>query len=204
MSLIVTIFGIVFLTQLISWIGQSVLLEFAYGVYMRLFHWSTILRRRQLRAEILSTKAELLKTSAQDHFAKWAKLRRSVDKGLSELEKLNSEIATTKTTFSLKFNGFIWMLTTGLQLACSLWYRNSPVFYLPPGWFGPLTWWLGFPFAPKGAVSVGIWQMACKRVILVGEGVVKEFLVSQSVPSPAEDDETKTQVGDEQPEKKET
>lgn len=28
-------------------------------------------------------------TSAQDQFAKWAKLRRSVDKGLSDLEKLS-------------------------------------------------------------------------------------------------------------------
>jgi CHD5-like protein len=34
-------------------------------------------------------KAELLQTSAQDQFAKWAKLRRGVDKGLSDLEKLS-------------------------------------------------------------------------------------------------------------------
>ena len=34
-------------------------------------------------------KKELLQTSAQDQFAKWAKLRRSVDKGLTDLEKLS-------------------------------------------------------------------------------------------------------------------
>lgn len=34
-------------------------------------------------------KKELLQTSAQDQFAKWAKLRRSVDKGLADLEKLS-------------------------------------------------------------------------------------------------------------------
>jgi hypothetical protein len=31
-----------------------------------------------------------MKTSAQDQFAKWAKLRRSVDKGLGDLEKLSA------------------------------------------------------------------------------------------------------------------
>jgi hypothetical protein len=46
-------------------------------------------RQRQLKSEILLKKAELLQTSAQDQFAKWAKLRRSVDKGLADLEKLS-------------------------------------------------------------------------------------------------------------------
>ena len=46
-------------------------------------------RQRQLKAELLTTKKELMQTSAQDQFAKWAKLRRSVDKGLAELEKLS-------------------------------------------------------------------------------------------------------------------
>lgn len=31
-----------------------------------------------------------MRTSAQDQFAKWAKLRRSVDKGLADLEKLSA------------------------------------------------------------------------------------------------------------------
>ncbi|TFK67397.1 hypothetical protein BDN72DRAFT_843175 [Pluteus cervinus] len=200
MSLIVTMFAIVFFTQLISWVGQSVLLERAYGAYLRLFQYGLITQRRKLKADILNTKAELMRTSAQDHFAKWAKLRRSVDKGLADLEKLNSELATAKTTFSMKFNTFIWVLTTGLQFAVGLWYRNSPVFYVPPGWFGPLTWWLAFPFAPKGSVSVGIWQMACKRVILIGERVVKDFIGS---PELAES-ENENEVDNKVPQKKES
>ena len=46
-------------------------------------------RQRKLKSEILLNKKELLQTSAQDQFAKWAKLRRSVDKGLADLEKLS-------------------------------------------------------------------------------------------------------------------
>ncbi|KAG6897779.1 GET complex subunit get1 [Termitomyces sp. T32_za158] len=108
---------------------------------------------RAKRKEVLNTKAELLKTSAQDQFAKWAKLRRNVDKGIAELEKLNSDVASTKTAFSLKFNSAIWLLTTGVQFFVGWWYRKVAVFYLPPGWFGPLGWWLSFPFAPAGQWS---------------------------------------------------
>ena len=70
----------------------------------------------------------------------------------------------------------MWIMTTGLQFAIGWWYRKAAVFYLPPGWFGPLTWWLALPFAPAGSVSCGVWQMACKRVIKVGERVVKEVM----------------------------
>lgn len=178
MSLVVTIFAIVFFTQLISWVGQSVLLERVYSVYLRIFHAQTAAKQRKLKDDLLNTKNELMRTSAQDHFAKWAKLRRSVDKGLADLEKLNGEISSKKTKFSLKFNSFVWILTTGLQLVVTFYYRRTPVFYVPPGWFGPVTWWLAFPFAPKGSVSVGIWQMACRRVVAVLEGVVKELWAS--------------------------
>lgn len=75
----------------------------------------------------------------------------------------------------MKFSTAVWVLTAGLQFFVGWWYRKAAVFYLPPGWFGPLTWWLSFPFAPAGSVSCGVWQMACRRVIKVGERVVKEL-----------------------------
>ncbi|KAJ7091869.1 WRB/Get1 family [Mycena belliarum] len=175
MSLLFTIFALVFLTQLIAWIGQSVLLELVYVAYLRLFHSATPAKQKKLKSEILTLKAELLRTSAQDQFAKWAKLRRSVDKGLADLEKINGEISARKSSFSMQFNSAVWVLTTGLQFGVGWWYRREAVFYLPKGWFGPFGWWLAFPFAPAGSVSVGVWQMACKRVLKVAERVVKEI-----------------------------
>jgi len=180
MSLIIGIFVLVFITELISWIGQTVLLEFVYSIHQRIFNASAVSRQRQLKTEILATKAELLQTSAQDQFAKWAKLRRNVDKGLAELEKLNGELVSNKSAFSLKFNTAVWIFTTGLQFVVGWVYRRSAVFYLPHGWMGPITWWLALPFAPKGSVSVGVWQMACRRVIKVGERVVKDLASSSS------------------------
>jgi len=37
-------------------------------------------------------KAELGKTSSQDEFAKWARLRRKVDKSLADLEKISTSL----------------------------------------------------------------------------------------------------------------
>ncbi|KAF7357702.1 Protein GET1 [Mycena venus] len=186
MSLLFMIFALVFVTQLIAWIGQSVLLElvafqfrythsvFRYTPYTSAYFTPPRRRgQRKLKSDFLNLKAELLRTSAQDQFAKWAKLRRSVDKGLADLEKLNGEISARKSAFSLRFNTAIWILTTGLQFVVGWWYRKAAVFYLPPGWLGPLGWWLALPFAPAGSVSVGVWQMACKRVLKVGERVVR-------------------------------
>ncbi|KAI0335169.1 hypothetical protein GY45DRAFT_1241436 [Cubamyces sp. BRFM 1775] len=194
MTLMATLFLLVFVTELVSWIGQSVLLEFFYALYLRIFYGSTVARQRKLKSDILLNKKELLQTSAQDQFAKWAKLRRSVDKGLADLEKLNNELSSARTAFSLKFKTALWIMTTGLQFVIGWWYRKAAVFYLPPGWLGPLTWWLAFPFAPAGSVSCGMWQMACRRVIKVGERVAKELVV----PSGGEYRSTAGQVPTEQ------
>jgi tail-anchored protein insertion receptor len=185
MTLLFTVFLVVFFTELISWIGKSVLLELvhlfgwlhrlgltetgqAYAVYLRIFYSGLSKRQRALKSELLTTKAELLKTSAQDQFAKWAKLRRSVDKGIAELEGLrmfidaahsaetegitcsDGQLSSARTSFSLKFNSFLWFCTTGLEFFIGWWYRKAAVFYLPAGWFGPVGWWLALPFAPKG------------------------------------------------------
>ncbi|KAG9033455.1 rRNA-binding ribosome biosynthesis protein utp25 [Tulasnella sp. UAMH 9824] len=186
MDLILTIFLLVLLTQAISWIGQSVLLDLAYALYQRLFNGAKVAQQRSLKTSILNTKKELLETSAQDQFAKWAKLRRKIDKELAELEKLNSELGSAKTAFSIKFHTAIWILTTGAQMVLGWWYRKTPVFYLPKGWFGPFTWWLSLPFAPAGSVSCGAWQMACKRVITMMERVVRDLYDSAEEASPQE------------------
>ncbi|KAH9998458.1 CHD5-like protein-domain-containing protein [Russula compacta] len=176
MSLILTIFALVFVTELVSWIGKSVLLDLAWTAYRQVFNRKAVTRQRELKSELLSKKAELLQTSAQDQFAKWAKLRRIVDKDIADLDKINSELSASKSSFTLKFGTALWILTTGLQFAIGWWYGRSAVFYLPVAWFGPFTWWLSLPFAPAGSVSCSVWQMACRRVIKVGERVVKEYM----------------------------
>ncbi|KAG9316736.1 CHD5-like protein-domain-containing protein [Chiua virens] len=160
MSLIVTIFTLVFLTELVSWIGKSVLLDFAWGLYCQVF----------MNVPIYKAAPAQSRTAYHEE-------RSDADLALKiKLEKLNSDLAATKTAFSAKFNSLIWILTTGLQFTVGWWYRKAAVFYLPSNWFGPITWTLALPFAPQGSVSVGVWQMACRRVIKVGEQTVKNIV----------------------------
>ncbi|CAE6518962.1 unnamed protein product [Rhizoctonia solani] len=115
MSILSTIFILVFITELVRWVGKSVLLELLYPVYTKIFLKSTVDRQRTLRADVLAAKRDLLQTSSQDQFAKWAKLRRRVDRGLAELDTINSTLASARTSFSVKFSTVLWVCTTGAQ-----------------------------------------------------------------------------------------
>jgi hypothetical protein len=82
----------VFLTQSVSWIGKSVLQNLAFETYSRIFLSSKSKQQRVLRKQVLQDKAELARTSSQDEFAKWARLRRKVDKSLADLEKISMSL----------------------------------------------------------------------------------------------------------------
>jgi len=192
LSLILTAFLVVLSAQVVSWIGESVLSEFAYSLYLRATQGSLVHQQNELKTNILKTKQELMQTSAQDQFAKWAKLRRSVDKSLADLEKLNSKVSSSKTTFTLVFRAILWTLVNIPQYFIAWRYRSQPVFWLPQGWFnGVMLWWLAFPFSPKGSVSVMTWTWACKSVLKIFEEVVRYIILPMFISTPPVD-ETKT------------
>lgn len=85
-NLPVVVFFVVLLTQIITWVGKTVLQEIAFAAYARAVLGKVQKAQRRLRKQVLEDKAELSKTSSQDEFSKWAKLKRKVDKGLAELE----------------------------------------------------------------------------------------------------------------------
>ncbi|WWD19245.1 protein GET1 [Kwoniella shandongensis] len=183
-NLALLIFLVVLFTQIVSWVGKTVLQEVAFAVYSRVFLSGTASKQRQLRKQVLAEKAELGWTSSQDEFAKWAKLRRKLDKGIADLEKINTTLTSSKTSFSVKFNSLLWILMTGSQLFLVWWYRKQPIFWLPQGWVPkPVAWILSFPSAPLGSVSSGAWGAVCKRVLQSVEEIVKAILEPTVVPN---------------------
>lgn len=76
--------------QCCSELTRALRSEQAFQIHQRLFNSKVITEQKSLQKDILETKSQLLKTSAQDEFAKWAKLRRKIDKGLVDLEKLSA------------------------------------------------------------------------------------------------------------------
>lgn len=122
------------------------------------------------------------RTSSQDEFAKWAKLRRKLDKGLADLEKTNNTLSSSRSSFSKKFSTLLWLMTTGAQFLLSWWFRKQPIFWLPEGWVPyPVAWLLSFPSAPIGSVSSGAWGAICRRVL----STLQEIIQSLLAPSPA-------------------
>ncbi|RUS26091.1 hypothetical protein BC938DRAFT_471244 [Jimgerdemannia flammicorona] len=235
MFLAVTVLLLVIITEGILWFGYSYITSLAYGVYLFLVRTETLDAQRALKKRILQLKAEIGRTSSQNEFAKWAKLRRKLDGGVAELEKLSaywgarpflvfaaflfyfilfatffvtrrlwlvlpkpittsphtdSDLAFAKTAFDLKFTSFLYFLVHGVQIIMVLWFRRSPTFYLPRGWFGPFEWIFALPFAPKGSVrsvietraqlrgsvSVAIWFVICRKVCKSSVQIVASFL----------------------------
>ncbi|KAF2771198.1 CHD5-like protein, partial [Teratosphaeria nubilosa] len=126
-----------------------------------------------LRREVIRLKREMDATSAQDEFAKWAKLRRQHDKAKDTYEKQSSSLQSFRSNFDRIVSALRWLGTQGLLFFCNTWYSKTPMFWLPQGWVPyPVEWILSFPRAPLGSVSVNVWNMACASVIaLISEGI---------------------------------
>ncbi|AFR96708.1 protein GET1 [Cryptococcus neoformans C23] len=181
-NLALVIFFCTLLNQIVSWVGKSVLQEIAFTAYSWVFLSSTAAKQRKLRKQVLEDKAELGRTSSQDEFAKWAKLRRKLDKGLADLEKTNNTLSSSRSSFSKKFSTLLWLMTTGAQFLLSWWFRKQPIFWLPEGWVPyPVAWLLSFPSAPIGSVSSGAWGAICRRVLSTLQEIIRSLLA----PSPA-------------------
>ncbi|CAG8488573.1 8910_t:CDS:2 [Funneliformis caledonium] len=88
MSLAVAIALIVLITEFILWFGYSQIASLAYGIYLNVFEKERIQKQRKIKRDILNVKHDLTRTSSQDQFAKWAKLRRKLDSKMSELDKI--------------------------------------------------------------------------------------------------------------------
>jgi tail-anchored protein insertion receptor len=148
-----------------------------------------------LRREIVRLKRELAGTSAQDDFAKWAKLRRQHDKAVADYDKISTlsnqihfsllcailanlytrtanALSSTRSTFDSRINTVRTVTLTGFRLWLQYWYMREALFWIPQGWLpGYVEWVLSFPKAPRGSVSVQIWSMACSTVVAMASEV---------------------------------
>ena len=89
MTPLVAIVIITTLITLLTTIGIPALNALLWTLYTRLSPSAAAQLRAnaKLRQEVLTLKKELLSTSSQDQFAKWAKIRRNLDKKTAELQK---------------------------------------------------------------------------------------------------------------------
>ncbi|KAG0025915.1 GET complex subunit get1 [Podila clonocystis] len=176
MQLAIGVLLVVLLAEFIGLIGKTQTTAWAYDLYLKVMHKDRIAKQRLLKKEVLTLKNDLARTSSQDEFAKWAKLRRKMDSKIADLEKMTSELHVSKASFEIKFKGLLWFITSGIQFLMVAWFRRVPVFYLPMGWFGPAEIVLSLPFAERGSVSIAIWFYFCRKFITLFASNLAEFV----------------------------
>ncbi|KAI9188076.1 GET complex subunit get1 [Blastocladiella emersonii ATCC 22665] len=161
---LVVLAGSVFI-EVISWLGFTLICEQLFAVYRWLAYRAATAKHAQLRGEIVTLRAELKTLSAMDEFAKWARVRRTLDKAVATHDELASTLRSARSMFLLKAQvatrAVFYLLYVGLSVV----YRTTPMFYVPDDWFGGLVGAvLALPFAPAGTLNVLFWMLACRRV----------------------------------------
>ncbi|ORY11167.1 CHD5-like protein-domain-containing protein [Clohesyomyces aquaticus] len=203
-SILLVVFVIQLCLHIINTFGANTINQLLWILYNKL-PVPTSKRAAQaasLKREILRLKRELSGLSAQDDFARWAKVRRQHDKALSEFEKIDNSLKTHQTTFFSTISTLRWLGTNGLRLVLQFWHSKSPMFWVPAGWVpGYVEWILSFPRAPMGSVSINIWGIACASMIeLVSEAITATYvLVTKQAPPTMEANEPMAHKAQPQP-----
>ncbi|CAD6580638.1 MAG: GET complex subunit get1 [Cyphobasidiales sp. Tagirdzhanova-0007] len=158
--------SIVLFNSFLSLVGHSAISTSLYSfIFTTLLPTEQHKKQANLKKDIVNGRRELSNTSAQDDFAKWAKIRRRVDKHVADLEALNTSLVSHKSKFGTYSKVVLFLLTSGLQWYFTTAHSRKAIVYLPQDWFGPLTWFLSLPFAPKGAIGCGVYIFLVRRVI---------------------------------------
>lgn len=126
------ILGVVLGVHITNLIGRQRIEALVRPVYLWLFHGQEVKRQRSLKKQLYDTRQQLNMTSSQDQFAKWAKLRRAVDKHVAQLEQTNAHLASASSMVSLLVRAVLFLATTLFPFCLTFYFGKTPMFYLPP------------------------------------------------------------------------
>ena len=101
------------------------------------------------KREMLGLKKQLAQISAQDEFAKWAKLKRQSE----SLAKEYSNLSSSHSFYSNLISWTILILEKSIFLIILWRLWDYPVFTVDNSILGFFTSWLAWPFSPIGSVS---------------------------------------------------
>ena len=158
-------------------LGVSLIQTLVHLLAPLLVFLGTLHQRKSLAAakQLLFEQQRLLSgTSAQDDFAKWAKLKRSIDSGHKAYAKSQETLKKRESSLSWSLWGLNWIVTLGLMV----WYLRTPILYVPPGLLGPFQSWLAWPLSPEHSIGI-------VYVLSGGASVFRRALVSNPAPSSA-------------------
>ncbi|WPH01654.1 putative Get1 family, helix hairpin bin domain superfamily protein [Acrodontium crateriforme] len=179
---------VVFVIQLLlhtlnTLIGGDNVNQLLWAIYIRLPTPQSDDARKTLQygKEAQRLKREMAAVSAQDDFAKWARLRRGHDKAKEQYEKAAASQQSTRQMFNRIMSAVRWLGTQGVNFLINTYFGSTPMFWLPQGWVPYYAEWvLSCPRAPLGSISVNVWGIACGSVIaMLSEAVRATITLKQ-------------------------
>lgn len=172
LSVILLIFS-----KIINFIGKDRISESLWSLYSKISPSPTLSQLRKSQLRFSTVYQERNNTNAKNEFARWAKLDRELLKLKSEIEALQSQLTSTKTSFKSIVKVALFSLTSGFKLVFRFLYRKNAVFYLPPNIFPYFVYWiLSFSSAPIGSVSVSWWLFIADSTFAMAEKMISLFL----------------------------
>jgi hypothetical protein len=86
--------------------------------------------------------------------------------------------SASKASFDSRVNIVRFFTINGFRLYLQWSFSRQPIYWLPKGWipwYG--EWILSFPYAPRGSVSVQVWQLACGSVLTMIMDAIKYIIL---------------------------
>lgn len=177
LSLLLAIIFIIVFSKVLNYIGKDNISEFLWAFYTRYLTFDpTVSKLAQLQSQAVKVYKARSNTSAKDEFARWAKLDREYGKLKTEIDKLTAALQTRKTSFKSVVKMALFALSGGSKMFVRLWYRKTPVFWLPPNIFPSYVLWILSFGVPTGAVSVTAWMWAVEKFLAALESIGKEVI----------------------------
>ncbi|KAG9682457.1 protein get1, partial [Aureobasidium melanogenum] len=135
-SLLLAVFLLNVVIHLINTLGAATINELLWVLYNKLPTPTAkdAQNSARLKKEVVRLKREMNAVSAQDEFARWAKLRRTHDKAVADYEKSSSSVQDTKAKFDKTANVLRWLGTNGMRYLLQFWFSRQALFWLPQGW----------------------------------------------------------------------
>lgn len=165
MNLLVFTLIITLLQNVVKAIGQNVIIELVWNVFIKISSNPTLQKLNHLKQDQLQTYKQQQRISAQDEYAKWTKLNRKLDQLKKDIDETSTQISSQRTKFNGTLNTVFYIILKLPILFISIWYRSTPVYYLPlgilPGW---LVWFLRFPSAPPNSIGITVWCFSINTI----------------------------------------
>ncbi|KAF2794915.1 hypothetical protein K505DRAFT_324420 [Melanomma pulvis-pyrius CBS 109.77] len=194
-SLLLVMFALQLALHIINTVGATTINEVLWAIWTKLPTPSgkSTKRALELKLDIVSVKRDMAAVSAQDDFARWAKITRQHDKAMQEFQMLDARLKAHKATFTTTISTLRWLGTQGLRFLLQMYYAKTPMFWLPAGWVPYyVEWILSFPRAPVGSVSINVWGIACaSMLVLASEAAAAGYVLVTQKPVPLGDGERK-------------